>query len=255
MAKELKNFSLVKVLSVKAYKLATAALIASMTELTDFNLDDSTPVEFLKGGETMAKLIPIVGSQEAKVTLTSALTNFDWLSLKMNDTVATGSMTFNSDVYKKVTSNTVSLTAAKIRSVFVVEDDANNRDGARLDAVTTASPASGQYKFATNTLTFNTDLEGKTVHIYYDEVVTDGKSVKSAGKQTEVVELVVDCVAIDADTQIPYIAQIRAPRCSITQAIKLSAKNEGTPDSETLEFDLLYDKVLQASYELKAKTR
>lgn len=255
MAKELKNFSLVKVLSVKAYKLATAALIASMTDLTDFSLDDSTPVEFLSGGEKMSKLIPIVGSQDAKVTLTSALTNFDWLSLKMNDTVATGSTTFNSDVYKKVTSGAVSLTATKIRSVFVVEEDANNRDGARLELTTTSTPASGQYKFATNTLTFNADLEGKTVHIYYDETVTEGKSVKSAGKQTEVVELVVDCVAIDADTQIPYIAQIRAPRCSITQAIKLSAKNEGTPDSETLEFDLLYDKVLQASYELKAKVR
>lgn len=255
--KLLKDFTIVKVISVKAADPATKEILATMKKLQDFSLNDTTAVEFLKGGELNSKLVAVVGDQDAKISITSAATNFDWLALQMADTLTTSTEKFDNDRIDVVsdTSETTIVDAKFVRSVFVVDID--GRDDEKLANTTDATVGTGMYKFdpTSGKLTFNSDMNGRKVHVYYIEDVLNTQSIKSAGKQTPAIELIVDVVAIDEDTQVPYIAQIYAPKAQLAQAINLAGKNSGVPDGIKLDFDLLYDYNNEMSYKLRARER
>lgn len=255
--KLLKDFAIAKVISVKAAKPSTKEILATMKKLQDFSLNDSTAVEFLRGGETNSKLLAVVGDQDAKVSITSAATNFDWLALQMADTLSTSTERFDGDKIVTVSgASDATISEAKVvRSVVVIDDD--SRDAEKLTITTGSTVSTGMYKFESSTgkLTFNADMNGRKVHVYYLEDVLNTQAIKSAGKQTPAIELIVDVVAIDEDTQIPYIAQIYAPKAQLTQSINLTAKNSGVPDGIKLDFDLLYDSATEMSYKLRARER
>lgn len=256
-ATKIGNFTFAKVIGGKAFNKDTKELLTTIPKPTEFSLDDSLPVEFLKGGENMAKILPFTGEQDVKMSITSALTNFDWLSLKLGCEQITSAQLINMDKILKVESNKVSLgaKAKSVRSVFTVDETANNRDDVRLTKATAETPKANEYKFGTGEITFESGMEGKYVHVYFDEEIETSQSVTSTGKQAKVIEMFVDAILIDADTKKPFVAQVYSPQASLTQTTKIAAKNSGTPDNETLEFDLLYDDIIGGSYKIITRER
>lgn len=138
MAREdLKRYAMTKCISAQAFDLATDKLLAETKHTKTFNVTDTTPMEFLVGGEEMANLLGISGKQEASFTFTTATDSLDWKALQLNTKVEKGIKEVPTDAYFTVESEKVTLGVVKrISAIKATEDDADGRDGEEIEVVT-----------------------------------------------------------------------------------------------------------------------
>ena len=138
MAREdLTRYAMTKCISAQAFDLATDKLLAETKHTKTFNVTDTTPMEFLVGGEEMANLLGISGKQEASFTFTTATDSLDWKALQLNTKVEKGTKEVPTDAYFIVESGKVTLGEIKrISAIKATEDDADGRDGEEIEVVT-----------------------------------------------------------------------------------------------------------------------
>ena len=141
MAKDLKEFALVKAIQATAYDLDTNEVIADTKNVKTLTLNDSTPIDYLKGGENMTKLIPFVGEQDASIEFSTATTSFDWLKLQINSEASTGKKVFdtNEEFTLEDDGGKVEVTIEGLKGVstiYICDKEADGRDGETLKKVT-----------------------------------------------------------------------------------------------------------------------
>lgn len=137
LKKGIKEFALTKAIKATAYDIQTGKVIASTKNTKTLTISDETPVDYLVGGENLAKLIPVVGQQDAKVTFTTATTSNGWLGLQLNTTVKeNATFDFDTDDTFTVESGEIEIDGLKdVSSVFTTDEDADNRDDVELTKI------------------------------------------------------------------------------------------------------------------------
>ena len=254
MSKEIKEFALIKAIRAVAYDLDTNEVLASTKNLKNMTVTDETGIEYLVGGENNAKLIPIVGEQDAKIAFNVATTSDDWLALQLNAETIKGSVDFDTEeVFTVGGDGTITIQNLKdVHSVYTTDDGADGRDDVKLERMTAESETpitTGKFAVVDGKLKVNTELANKDVHVFFSKTMADGKSMKSDGGQGKTVKLVVTGLAVDPSTQIPYLRNYVAYKAKVTQSVTQEAQNDGVPGDISFEFSCLRSNKHKCSYE------
>ena len=193
--KDLREFAMTKVIQVTAYDLDTNEVLADTKNLKNFTLNDSTPLDFLTGGESLQKLLPVLGQQDCSVEFANATTSFDWLALQIDSKVVTETKAFDTNDENVVEDDgTITIEGLKgVSSIFEVNMEADGRDGDKIEVVTlkpehyvagttltivadgTLVDASTEVELATVLPTLPEAQIGETVDLVPAEVLAEGQ--------------------------------------------------------------------------------
>lgn len=258
MANDLKRYAVTKIISAEAYSLKDNSLLASTKHVKTFGVTDNTETSYLVGGENMSKLLAVMGQQEAQFTFTTATDSMDWKALQLNSKVETNQKVIPTSEYADVDS-TLKVTvqdAVSISAIFVTDDSADGRDGEELVKSTTGTVATGEYSFdaTTGELTFNSDMEGKEVHIFYDKQM-EVSGYKSNGGKAQDFKFVATCIFTDVDTKTQHIGKYIAYQASLQQNDNTQADNGAVPSDVTYEISCMKSRKHNCVYEVVTCSR
>lgn len=233
----------------------TKEVEASIDKLTNITINDSQTVEFVRGGYTNPKLIPIYGDRDSTFEAQNATINPELLRIMMNTPQKTGATHIEKpaeDFTLTATVHTATLTDtpedADLVAVYVLDNVGHK--SAQLTLSTSATPSEGEFYINGKELTFPESLVGR-VKVHYS-VAKDDVAVFEVSDITPISwDIHATVVFKEYESGKAYLGEIHIPNGSVQPNYSLSGANEATvPDAIPVTIDMMMDENAGYPYRL-----
>lgn len=255
MPQVLGNFIIVGIKNLLIKDRLTKEIVADIDKIVDINIADEMAVEFLRGGFTNPKLLPIYGDRDTTFTANNATLTPELMKIMMNTAQEEGveEMSIEPESFTlSSTTHTATLgdVPKDVNRVEVYVLDVTGKKAQKLKMASSEAPTDGEFAINGKELTFPTDLVGK-VKVYY--TVARPNAIKFEVK--DITPIAYDMAGVivvkEVESGRAYAGEIHIPNGSIQPSYNLAGKNEATvPDAIALTIDMLMDEYVGYPYRI-----